>query len=167
MTTATVRPGVRLTDDQRLAWLRLIRSDNVGPRGIMAHPPQAPLNYPMPRPQVIPRDPQADAEWWLAKLRGLLGSEDGEAWLARERLAQGHQTTGRNERDSKAASRLDIRATGKNRMRAAKRPSRKLSGAKKTVQTLKKMVSVGLNVTPQFYKSLILFDIFDSRSREG
>ena len=31
MTTATVRPGVRLTDDQRLAWLRLIRSDNVGP----------------------------------------------------------------------------------------------------------------------------------------
>ena len=39
----------------------------------------------MPRPQVIPRDPQADAEWWLAKLRGLLGSEDGETWLARER----------------------------------------------------------------------------------
>jgi hypothetical protein len=93
-------PGMRLTDAQRLDWLRLIRSDNVGPRGIMAHPPQAPLNYPMPRPQVIPRDPQADAEWWLAKLRGLLGSEDGEAWLARERLAQGHQTTGRNERDS-------------------------------------------------------------------
>jgi DNA processing protein len=24
--------GVRLTDDQRLDWLRLIRSDNVGPR---------------------------------------------------------------------------------------------------------------------------------------
>jgi len=24
--------GVRLTDEQRLDWLRLIRSDNVGPR---------------------------------------------------------------------------------------------------------------------------------------
>jgi hypothetical protein len=29
--------GVRLTDDQRLDWLRLIRSDNVGPRGLRAH----------------------------------------------------------------------------------------------------------------------------------
>jgi len=28
--------GVRLTDEQRLDWLRLIRSDNIGPRGIMA-----------------------------------------------------------------------------------------------------------------------------------
>jgi DprA/Smf-like nucleotide binding protein involved in DNA uptake len=28
-----------LTDDQRLDWLRLIRSDNVGPRGIMAQTP--------------------------------------------------------------------------------------------------------------------------------
>jgi hypothetical protein len=27
---------IRLTDEQRLDWLRLIRSQNVGPRGIMA-----------------------------------------------------------------------------------------------------------------------------------
>ena len=33
--------GVRLTEEQRLDWLRLIRSDNVGPRGIMAQTPQA------------------------------------------------------------------------------------------------------------------------------
>jgi hypothetical protein len=26
--------GVRLTDEQRLDWLRLIRSQNIGPRGI-------------------------------------------------------------------------------------------------------------------------------------
>jgi DNA processing protein len=26
--------GVRLTDEQRIDWLRLIRSDNIGPRGI-------------------------------------------------------------------------------------------------------------------------------------
>jgi hypothetical protein len=31
-----------LTDEQRVDWLRLIRSDNVGPRGIMAQTPQAP-----------------------------------------------------------------------------------------------------------------------------
>jgi DNA processing protein len=29
------------TDAQRIDWLRLIRSDNVGPRGIMAQMPQA------------------------------------------------------------------------------------------------------------------------------
>jgi hypothetical protein len=29
-----------LTDEQRIDWLRLIRSDNVGPRGIMAQTPQ-------------------------------------------------------------------------------------------------------------------------------
>jgi len=34
------KAGVRLTDEQRLDWLRLIRSDNVGPRGIMAQTPQ-------------------------------------------------------------------------------------------------------------------------------
>jgi len=33
--------GVTLTDEQRLAWLRLTRSENVGPAGIMAHSPQA------------------------------------------------------------------------------------------------------------------------------
>ena len=32
--------GVKLTDAQRLDWLRLIRSENVGPRGIMAQAPQ-------------------------------------------------------------------------------------------------------------------------------
>jgi hypothetical protein len=32
--------GVRLSDEQRLDWLRLIRSENVGPRGIMAQTPQ-------------------------------------------------------------------------------------------------------------------------------
>ncbi len=34
-----VAARVRLSDDQRLAWLRLIRSDNVGPVGIMAQTP--------------------------------------------------------------------------------------------------------------------------------
>ena len=33
--------GVRLSEEQRLDWLCLIRSDNVGPRGIMAQTPQA------------------------------------------------------------------------------------------------------------------------------
>jgi hypothetical protein len=32
--------AIRLTDEQRLDWLRLIRSQNVGPRGIMAQMPQ-------------------------------------------------------------------------------------------------------------------------------
>ena len=31
MKAVTSRPGTRLTDEQRLAWLRLIRSENVGP----------------------------------------------------------------------------------------------------------------------------------------
>jgi hypothetical protein len=35
---------VRLTDEERLDWLRLIRSENVGPRGIMAQTPQAARN---------------------------------------------------------------------------------------------------------------------------
>ncbi len=30
----------QLTDTERLDWLRLIRSENVGPRGIMAQTPQ-------------------------------------------------------------------------------------------------------------------------------
>jgi gluconate kinase len=33
--------GVTLTDEQRVDWLRLIRSENIGPRGIMAQTPQA------------------------------------------------------------------------------------------------------------------------------
>jgi hypothetical protein len=32
--------GVKLSDEQRLDWLRLIRSDNIGPRGIMAYVPE-------------------------------------------------------------------------------------------------------------------------------
>jgi hypothetical protein len=34
------RQGVRLGDEQRIDWLRLIRSQNIGPRGIMAQTPQ-------------------------------------------------------------------------------------------------------------------------------
>ncbi len=35
-------PGTtHLTDAQRIDWLRLIRSDRVGPHGIMAQTPQA------------------------------------------------------------------------------------------------------------------------------
>jgi hypothetical protein len=34
---------IRLSDNQRLDWLRLIRSENVGPRGIMAQAPQGRL----------------------------------------------------------------------------------------------------------------------------
>ena len=34
--------GVTLTDEQRLAWLRLTRSENVGPAGIRAQRKQAP-----------------------------------------------------------------------------------------------------------------------------
>ena len=33
--------SVQLTDAQRLDWLRLIRSENVGPRGIMAQAVEA------------------------------------------------------------------------------------------------------------------------------
>ncbi|WP_348642632.1 hypothetical protein [Mesorhizobium sp. B2-4-18] len=33
--------GPRLTDRQRLSWLRLIRTQNVGPAGIMAQTPRA------------------------------------------------------------------------------------------------------------------------------
>ncbi len=36
MTRALAAPGVKLTDDQRLDWLRLIRSENVGPRTFRA-----------------------------------------------------------------------------------------------------------------------------------
>ena len=37
MTGVATAPG--LTRDQRLAWLRLIRSENIGPVGIMAQTP--------------------------------------------------------------------------------------------------------------------------------
>jgi hypothetical protein len=36
-----------LTDAERIDWLRLIRSDNVGPRGIMAQTPQGSENDPV------------------------------------------------------------------------------------------------------------------------
>jgi hypothetical protein len=36
-----VKTSTHLSDEQRIDWLRLIRSDNVGPRGIMAQTPQA------------------------------------------------------------------------------------------------------------------------------
>jgi len=31
-----LRTGVRLSDEQRLDWLQLIRTENIGPRGIRA-----------------------------------------------------------------------------------------------------------------------------------
>src|SRR5262245_16524496 len=37
----TIHAIAHLTDNERLDWLRLIRSQNVGPRGIMAQTPQA------------------------------------------------------------------------------------------------------------------------------
>ena len=40
VSTIDSEDGVRLTDEERLDWLRLIRSENVGPRGIMAQTPQ-------------------------------------------------------------------------------------------------------------------------------
>lgn len=33
--------GLQLSDAQRFEWLRLLRSERVGPRGIMAQTPQA------------------------------------------------------------------------------------------------------------------------------
>ena len=36
MAASRAHEGVRLTDEQRLDWLRLIRSDNVGPRTFRA-----------------------------------------------------------------------------------------------------------------------------------
>ena len=36
-----INPRVELTETERVDRLRLIRSDNVGPRGIMAQTPQA------------------------------------------------------------------------------------------------------------------------------
>jgi hypothetical protein len=35
------KDSVRLSDERRIDWLRLIRSPSVGPRGIMAQTPQA------------------------------------------------------------------------------------------------------------------------------
>jgi hypothetical protein len=46
-----------LTDEQRVDWLRLIRSDNVGPRGIMAQTPQGPK---------MGRNPHETARLWLS-----------------------------------------------------------------------------------------------------
>jgi hypothetical protein len=41
MRGATATKSHRLSEEERLDWLRLIRSENVGPRGIMAQTPQA------------------------------------------------------------------------------------------------------------------------------
>ena len=38
--SAPRRQASRLTDAQLVDWLRLIRSENIGPRGIMAQTPQ-------------------------------------------------------------------------------------------------------------------------------
>ena len=45
MKTAEAIMGVHLTDEQRLDWLRLIRSDNVGPRGLRAQLHQRSASY--------------------------------------------------------------------------------------------------------------------------
>jgi len=37
---AVLGERIKLTEEQRLDWLRLIRTDNIGPRGIMAQMPQ-------------------------------------------------------------------------------------------------------------------------------
>jgi hypothetical protein len=39
--SSSITQNVHLTDAQRIDWLRLIRSDRVGPHGIMAQTPQA------------------------------------------------------------------------------------------------------------------------------
>lgn len=41
MTILDADASVRLSDEQKLDWLRLIRSENIGPRGIMEQTPQA------------------------------------------------------------------------------------------------------------------------------
>jgi hypothetical protein len=48
--------GVRLADDERLDWLRLIRSENVGPRGIMAQTPQGGVSHDPDGGDCISRD---------------------------------------------------------------------------------------------------------------
>jgi hypothetical protein len=44
------RQDIHLSDEQRIDWLRLIRSQNVGPRGLRAH-----LQLSRRRPQSMPR----------------------------------------------------------------------------------------------------------------
>jgi len=46
LTGAALGERIKLTEEQRLDWLRLIRTDNIGPRGIMAQTPQktGPIN---------------------------------------------------------------------------------------------------------------------------
>jgi hypothetical protein len=41
LNTNNISSNVHLSDAQRIDWLRLIRSDHVGPHGIMAQTPQA------------------------------------------------------------------------------------------------------------------------------
>jgi hypothetical protein len=40
MAEGTATDRAALTDEERIDWLRLIRSENVGPRGIMAQSPE-------------------------------------------------------------------------------------------------------------------------------
>ncbi len=40
-----INPSVELTETERVDRLRLIRSDNVGPRGIMAQTPQGAIRH--------------------------------------------------------------------------------------------------------------------------
>lgn len=40
MDNSNITHATHLTEAERIDWLRLIRSDNVGPRGIMAQTPQ-------------------------------------------------------------------------------------------------------------------------------
>src|SRR5947207_15484738 len=74
-----------LTDEQRVDWLRLIRSDNVGPRGIMAQTPQGaesegagtsalmcshyPLGWRASCPQAKPRPRRQSGTMCAASLR--------------------------------------------------------------------------------------------------
>jgi hypothetical protein len=51
--------GQRLTDEQRIDWLRLIRTENVGPRGIMAQTPQT-TTFKMPAAPDAAEPPEAD-----------------------------------------------------------------------------------------------------------
>jgi DNA processing protein len=61
-----LRDGVRLSEEQRLDWLRLIRSDNVGPRG-------RGLDLPAQEPELagpLDHEPGADERSRIVALMG-------------------------------------------------------------------------------------------------
>jgi hypothetical protein len=68
-----------LSDEQRIDWLRLIRSDNVGPRGIMAQTPQA-------RPEVRAHLPRGGKRELGASREGAGGVSRVMVWI----LPQSH-----------------------------------------------------------------------------